>query len=170
VRTSGGYTGRLAAVAQQVPEVVVQAGIRRIAAGRLAGLTLLLVVTTAAAAEWETVGTDADGNVYSVDVSRMSRDEGAVSIVVRTEYATPRRIDGAETDVFVALDQMVVDCGKVSFAVQSRTLIAADGTEIPRGSTARANLRFRAAAAGSMSETIVRFACGSAAGGKQERG
>ncbi len=142
----------------------MQAGIRRIAVGRMAALTLLVFVTTAAAAEWENVGTDADGNVYS------SRDEGAVSIVVRTEYATPRRIDGAETDVFVALDQMVVDCGKVSFAVQSRTLVAADGTEIPRGSTARANLRFRAAAAGSMSETIVRFACGSAAGGKQERG
>jgi len=148
----------------------VQAGFRRIAAGRMAGLTLLIFVATAAAAEWENVGTDADGNVYSVDVSRMPRDAGTVSIVVRTEYATPRRIDGAETDVFVALDQMVVDCGKVSFAVQSRTLVAADGTEMPRGSTARANLRFRAAAAGSMSETIVRFACRSAAGGEEKGG
>ncbi len=148
----------------------MQAGIRRIAAGRLAGLTLLLFVTTAAAAEWEAVGTDADGNVYSVDASRISRDEGTVSIVVRTEYATPRRVDAVEADVFVALDQMVVDCGKVSFAVQSRTLVAADGTEIPRGSTARANLRFRVAASGSMSESIVRFACRSAAGGKEKGG
>ena len=148
----------------------MQAGIRRIAVGRMAALTLLVFVTTAAAAEWENAGTDADGNVYSVDVSRMSRDAGTVSIVVRTEYATPRRIDGAETDVFVALDQMVVDCGKVSFAVQSRTVVAADGTEIPRGSTARANLRFRVAASGSMSESIVRFACRSAAGGKEKGG
>jgi hypothetical protein len=133
----------------------------------MAGLVLVLFAASAAAAEWETVGTDADGNVYSVDVSRIARDAGTVSIAVRTEYAKPRRIDAVEADVFVALDQMVVDCGKVSFAVQSRTVVAADGTEIPRGSTARANLRFRVAASGSMSESIVRFACGPAAGGRK---
>ena len=125
------------------------------------------LATTAAAAEWETIGTDTDGSVYSVDVSRVARDEGTVSIVVRTEYARPRRIDAVDADVFVALDHMVVDCGKASFAVQSRTLVAADGTEIPRGATARANLRFRVAAPGSMSESIVRFACRPAAGGKE---
>ena len=37
-----------------------------------------------------------------------------------------------------------------------------------RGSTARANLRFRAAAAGSMSESIVRFACRPAADGNKK--
>jgi hypothetical protein len=139
-------------------------------AGWVAGLILALFATTAAAAEWETIGTDADGNLYSVDVSRMARDEGTVSILVRTEYARPRRIDAVVADVFVALDHMVVDCGKSSFAVQSRTLVAADGTEIPRGSTARANLRFRVAAPGSMSESIVRFACRPAAGGKEKGG
>ena len=130
------------------------------------GLMLALLVTTAAAVEWETVGTDADGNVYSVDISRMARDQGTVSMVVRTEYAKPRRIDAADADLFAALDHMVIDCGKSSFAVQSRTLVAADGTEIPRGSTARADLRFRTAAPGSMSESIVRFACRPAGGGK----
>jgi hypothetical protein len=154
----------------QVSEVVVQAGVHSQRAGWLAGLMVALVVTRAAAAEWETVGSDADGGVYSVDVSRIVRDEGTVSIVVRTEYAKPRRIDGLEADIFVALDHMVVDCGKASFAVQSRTLVAADGTEIPRGSTARANLRLRVAAPGSMSESIVRFACGRAAGGREKSG
>jgi len=144
----------------------VEAGIRRTGTRRVAGLLLALFSATVAAAEWETIGTDADGNSYSVDVSRMARDQGTVSIVVRTEYAKPRRIDAVEADVFVALDHMVVDCGKSSFAVQSRTLVAADGTEIPRGSTERANLRFRVAAPGSMSESIVRFACKPAAGGK----
>jgi hypothetical protein len=48
--------------------------------------------------------------------------------------------------------------------------VAADGTEIPRGSTARANLRFRIAASGSMSESIVRFACRSVAGEKEKGG
>ena len=136
----------------------------------MAGLILALFATAAAAAEWETIGTDTDGSVYSVDISRMARDQGTVSIVVRTEYAKPRRIDAVEADVFVALDDMVVDCSKSTFAVQSRTLVAADGTEIPRGSTARANLRFRAAAPGSMSESIVRFACRAAAGGKEKGG
>jgi len=145
----------------------VQEGVRRQGAGWVAGLMLAFVVTPAAAADWETIGTDADGSVYAVDVSRIARDEGTVSIVVRTEYAKPRRIDALEADVFVALDNMVVDCGKASFAVMSRTLVAADGSEIPRGSTARANLRFRAAAAGSMSESIVRFACRPAADGNR---
>jgi hypothetical protein len=153
----------------QVLEGVVQAGIMRRGAGWVAGLVLSLFVTTAAAVEWKTVGTDADGNVYSADVSRMARDEGTVSVVVRTEYARPRRIDAADADVFAALDHMVIDCGKASFAVQSRTLVAADGTEIPRGSTARAELRFRVAAAGSISETIVRFAC-RPAGGSEAKG
>jgi hypothetical protein len=145
----------------------VEEGIRRKGAGRVAGLLLALLATAAAAAEWETIGTDTDGSVYSVDASRVARDEGTVSIVVRTEYARPRRIDSVDADVFVALDHMVVDCGKASFAVQSRTLVAADGTEIPRGATARADLRFRVAAPGSMSESIVRFACRPAAGGKE---
>jgi hypothetical protein len=136
----------------------------------VAGLVLALFATTAAAAEWEPIGTDADGSVYSVDVSRMARDAGMVGIVVRTEYARPRRIEAVEADVFVALDHMVIDCGKASFAVQSRTLVAADGTEIPRGSTARADLRFRVAAPGSMSDSIVRFACRPAAGGKVNGG
>ena len=145
----------------------MEAEIRRTGTLRVAGLLLALFSATVAAAEWETIGTDADGNSYSVDVSRMARDQGTVSIVVRTEYAKPRRIDAVEADVFVALDHMVVDCGKSSFAVQSRTLVAADGTEIPRGSTERANLRFRVAAPGSMSESIVRFACKPAAAGKE---
>jgi len=144
----------------------VEAGIRRTGTRRVAGLLLVLFAATVAAAEWETIGTDADGNSYSADVSRMARDQGTVSIVVRTEYAKPRRIDAVDADVFVALDYMVVDCGKSSFAVQSRTLVAADGTEIPRGSTERANLRLRVAAQGSMSESIVRFACKPGAGGK----
>jgi len=148
----------------------MRAGIRCNGARRVAGLILALVVATAAAAEWEAIGTDADGSMYSVDVARMSRDEGTVSIVVRAEYATPRRMEAVEADIFAALDHMVVDCGKASFAVQSRTLVAADGTEIPRGSTARSNLRFRAAAPGSMSESIVRFACGAAAGGGKKGG
>ena len=145
----------------------MEVGIRRKGAGWVAGLMLAFSATAAAAAEWETIGTDTDGSVYSVDVSRVARDEGTVSIVVRTEYAKPRRIDAVDADVFVALDHMVVDCGKASFAVQSRTLVAADGTEIPRGATARANLRFRVAAPGSMSESIVRFACRPAAGGRE---
>ena len=144
----------------------MEAEIRRTGTLRVAGLLLALFAATAAAAEWETIGTDDDGNSYSVDVSRMARDQGMVSIVVRTEYAKPRRIDAVEADVFVALDHMVVDCGKSSLAVQSRTVVAADGTEIPRGSTERASLRFRVAAPGSMSESIVRFACKPAAGGK----
>lgn len=107
----------------------------------------------------ERVGTDADGNVYTVDVARLSKDGSVVATDVRTEYAQPRKIDGVDTPAFAALDRMLVDCAKASFAVQSRTLVLADGTEVPRGVTPRAEVRFRAAAPGSMSESIVRFVC-----------
>ena len=105
------------------------------------------------------VGTDADGNVYTVDVERLSKDGSVVAADVRTEYAQPRKIEGVDTPAFAALDRMLVDCAQGSFAVQSRTLVLADGTEVPRGVTPRAEVRFRPAAAGSMSESIVRFVC-----------
>jgi hypothetical protein len=120
---------------------------------------LLGIFATAQAADSDRVGTDGDGNVYTVDVARLSRDGSIVSADVRTEYAQPRKIDGVDTPAFAALDRMIVDCAQGSFAVQSRTLVLADGTEVPRGVTPRAEVRFRPAAAGSMSEAIVRFVC-----------
>jgi hypothetical protein len=113
----------------------------------------------AQSADSERVGTDADGNVYTVDVARLSKDGSVVAADVRTEYAQPRQIEGVDTPAFAALDRMLVDCARASFAVQSRTLVLADGTEVPRGVTPRAEVRFRPAAAGSMSEAIVRFVC-----------
>jgi len=118
----------------------------------------------AVAADWEPVGTDADGNRYSVDASRIVRDAGIASVLVRAEYAKPRRVDAVEQAVFASLDRMVIDCGHATFAIESRSFVAADGTEIPRGATPRAELRYRAAAAGSMSETIVRHVCKGASG------
>jgi hypothetical protein len=132
------------------------------------GSGLALCAVWAVAADWQPVGMDTDGNSYSVDASRTIRDGSVVRVQVRTEYAKPRRNDVVGKDVFVALDRMAVDCGTSAFAIESRTYVAADGTEIPRGSTAREELHFRAAAAGSMSEAIVRFVCkraGSPTGG-----
>ena len=120
---------------------------------------LAMCVSAAVAADWERVGTDGDDNTYALDTSRMSRDGNFVGVTVRTEYAKPRKIEGLDRDVFVALDRMVVDCVAGSFAVESRTFVTADGTEVPRGITPRADLRFRPAAAGSMSESIVKSAC-----------
>lgn len=113
----------------------------------------------AVAADWEPVGTDADDNRYSVDASRIVRDAGIAIVPVRTEYAKPRRVDAVEQTVFATLDRMSIDCRHATFAIESRSFVAADGTEIPRGATPRAQLRYRAAAAGSMSEAIVRHVC-----------
>lgn len=128
-----------------------------------------LCATVAFAAEWEPVGTDGDDNTYAVDASRMTRDGNLVGARVRTEYAKPRKIEGLDRDVFVALDRMVVDCVAGTFAIESRTFVTADGTEVPRGITPRADLRLRTAAAGSMSESIVKFVC-KAAGVAPARG
>jgi hypothetical protein len=127
-----------------------------------AGAGLLLSVTAAVAADWQRVGTDDEENTYAVDASRLSRDGDTVGVLVRTEYAKPRRVEGLDKDIFVALDRMVVHCAVATFAIESRTFVLADGTEVPRGITPKAELRQRPAAAGSMSESIVRFACKSA--------
>ena len=105
------------------------------------------------------VGSDGDGNVYTVDAARLTKDGSVVGADVRTEYAQPRRVEGVDAPVFAARDRMLVDCSQALFAVQSRTLVLADGTEVPRGVTPRAEVRFRAAAPGSMSESIVKFVC-----------
>jgi hypothetical protein len=120
---------------------------------------LLASPVTAGAADWERVGTDADDNNYAVDTSRLVRDGSIVGASVRTEYAKPRPVEGVDAAVFVSLDRMLVDCSKASFGIESRTFVLADGTEVPRGITPRAEIRFRTAAAGSMSEAIVRFVC-----------
>jgi hypothetical protein len=117
------------------------------------------LAAVALAADWEFVGADEEGNRYSVDLPHAGRDGSVIRVQVRTEYAKPRRVASAGKDVFVALDRMAVDCAEGSFAVEARTYVAADGTDIPRGALAREDLRFRPAAAGSMSETIVRFVC-----------
>ena len=123
-------------------------------------LAVLFALPGAAfAADWERIGTDADDNTYAVDTSRFARDGNVVGANVRTEYAKPRPVEGVDAAVFVALDRMLVDCANASFAIESRTFVLADGTEVPRGITPRAEMRFRTAAAGSMSEAIVRFVC-----------
>jgi hypothetical protein len=122
-------------------------------------VALALCAMAAAAADWEPVGTDGDDNTYALDSSRISRDGDVVGVTVRTEYAKPRKVEGLDRSVFVALDRMVVDCAAGTFAVESRTFVTADGAEVPRGITPRADLRFRPAAAGSMSESILKSAC-----------
>ena len=85
---------------------------RRLACAVLITLPLA-VCSTARAQEWVRIGTDADGNSYSIDTSRVVHDGSIVSVRVRTEYARPRKVEAADVDVFAALDYMVIDCGKV---------------------------------------------------------
>jgi hypothetical protein len=115
------------------------------------------------AADWQSVGTDADGNRYSVDAAGTTRDGDLVRVQVRTEYVEPRDDPASGKSIFVALDSMVVDCAKASFAIEYREYVAADGSLIPVFATPRENLDLRAAAEGSMSEAIVRSVCRSAA-------
>lgn len=140
-------------------DVTMRTKISKLRARGWTPASLVLVALGAHASDWTPVGTDDEGNTYSVDASRAVRDGSLVRVQVRTEYARPRHNEAAGKDVFVALDRMSVDCSKGTFAVESRTYVAADGTEIPRGSTPREDLRFRPAAAGSMSEAIVQFVC-----------
>lgn len=127
------------------------------------GLLLLLAAAGAAgASDFTPVGTDAAGNTYTADLNRPVRDEGLLIVTVRTEYAEPRRIASADKPVFTSIDQLAVDCAAGTFAVMARRYVANDGTAIPGWVKSKAELKFRPAAAGSMSESLVRAVCSAA--------
>lgn len=132
---------------------------------RPAPIGLLLLLATARAVggpDFTPVGTDATGNKYAADLERAVRDNGLLLVTVRTEYAEPRRIASADKPVFTAIDQMAVDCAAGTFAVMARRYVANDGTAIPGWVKPKAELTFKPAAAGSMSELLVQAICGAA--------
>jgi len=123
-----------------------------------------LAATAVLAADWAEIATDADGNRYSIDRQSIVREGATVKGLVRAEYAAPRVDQASGKSFFAALDRMIVDCDAASFALQSRTYVAADGTEVPALASTREDLKLRPAAAGSLSETIVRNLCRAARG------
>jgi hypothetical protein len=113
----------------------------------------------ARAADWQLIAVDDDANRYSVDAARIIREGQLVKAFVRTEYASPRDDEASGTRVFAAVDRLQVRCDEGSFALESRSYVAADGEEIPVLASDREALEFRAAAPGSMSAAIVQRLC-----------
>lgn len=127
---------------------------RLLAVGILAGCA-----ASAIAADWQEIGTDDAGNRYSLDADRMIREASLVKAFVRTEYATPRDGEDGGAPIFAAVDRLQVRCDEGTFALESRSYVTADGTEVPALASAREELNFRPAAEGSMSAAIVRRMC-----------
>jgi hypothetical protein len=136
---------------------------RSVAAGISGRLLVSAVLAGYAAAalpaDWQEIGTDDDGNRYSLDADRMVRESGLVKAFVRTEYATPRENEDGGAAIFAAVDRLQVRCDAGTFALESRSYVTADGTEVPALASAREELTFRPAAEGSMSAAIVRRLC-----------
>lgn len=126
---------------------------------RLPALFLFLTATTASAADWQDIAADTAGNRYVFDRQSVVHEGSTVRAVVRAEYATPRTDKPTGKRVYGSLDRMVVDCAASSFALQARTLLAEDGTEIPTVSTADPQLKLRAAQPNSISADIVHALC-----------
>jgi hypothetical protein len=113
----------------------------------------------ASAADWQQIAVDDAANRYSVDADRIIRDGPLVKAFVRTEYATPREDETSGLAIFASVDRLQVRCDEGSFALESRSYVAADGEEIPVIASDREALKFRPAAVGSMSATIVQRLC-----------
>jgi len=126
-----------------------------IAIAALAGV----VSVSARAADWQPIADDDDANRYSVDAARIIREGSLVKAFVRTEYATPREDETTGTLIYAAVDRLQVRCEDGSFALESRNYVAADGEEMPVVASEREALKFRPAAAGSMSAAIVQRLC-----------
>jgi hypothetical protein len=113
----------------------------------------------ASAADWQQIAVDDAANRYSVDADRIIRDGPLVKAFVRTEYATPREDETSGLAIFASVDRLQVRCDEGSFALESRSYVAADGEEIPVIASDREALKFRPTAIGSMSATIVQRLC-----------
>jgi len=114
---------------------------------------------SASAADWQQIAVDDAANRYSVDADRIIRDGPLVKAFVRTEYATPREDETSGLPIFASVDRLQVRCDEGSFALESRSYVAADGEEIPVVASDREALKFRPAAEGSMSAAIVQRLC-----------
>lgn len=124
----------------------------------IAALTGVLSAS-ASAADWQPIADDDDANRYSVDAARIIREGPLVKAFVRTEYAVPREDEATGALIFAAVDRLQVRCDEGSFALESRSYVAADGEELPVVASDREALKFRPAAAGSMSAAIVQRLC-----------
>ena len=125
-----------------------------------AAVLLCTLGSAASASDWTVLDVDAERNRYSVDQASVRREGQRVTARVRTEYARPREDGAIAGAVYAVVDTLVFDCGTASFALASRSLVAADLAETQTIANAREDLRFRRAAAGSMSERILRHVCG----------
>ena len=122
-------------------------------------IVAVVAAPAASAADWTEFAADANGNRYSLDRQSVVREGPIAKGVVRAEYAEPRSDPTTGKGVFAAIDRMIVDCEAASFALQSRTYVLADGKEIPALASSREDREMRPAAAGSISESIVRVLC-----------
>jgi len=118
-----------------------------------------LLSASASAADWQQIAVDDAANRYSVDADRIIREGPLVKAFVRTEYATPREDETSGLPIFASVDRLQVRCDEGSFALESRSYVAADGEEIPVVASDREALKFRPAAEGSMSAAIVQRLC-----------
>jgi len=129
---------------------------------RSAILALLLVSMAALPAfaeDWREIAVDDASDRYLVDGDRISRQGGLIKAYVRTEYAQPRERADVGKPIFAAIDRLAVRCTDRSFALESRSVVTADGAEILVVVSDRDDLEFRPALAGSPSAAIVRHLC-----------
>jgi hypothetical protein len=126
----------------------------------------MLASPVAVSADWQDIAADTAGNRYVFDRQSVVHEGPIVRATVRAEYAKPRTDKATGKSVYASLDRMVVDCAASSFALQARTLLADDGTEIPSVSTAEQQLKLRAAVPDSISSDIVHALCESSRTGR----
>jgi hypothetical protein len=123
-------------------------------------LLMVLPFQVAHAADWQEFAADTAGNRYSIDQHSIVREGATVKGVVRAEYASPRIDPTTDKGIFSALDRVVVNCETAGFALQARSYVLADGKEVTALASTLEELTLRPAAAGSISESIVRSLCG----------
>lgn len=130
---------------------------------RLSGIVGLIFAVTASdhvsSADWRQIAVDGDDNRYSVDAGLIRTQGTRIKAVVRADYTRPRTIEGIDAPVYAAVDRLVVDCDALSFALEYRAYVSAQGEEIPAVAHDRDALQFRAAPPGSMAATLVSYLC-----------
>jgi hypothetical protein len=122
-------------------------------------VALSFVSPLAAAAEWVSLGVDAEGNLWFVDKASIIRQQGIVRAWKKIEFKRSRPYPPNGQPIALALFLDVTDCPRRLVGVKASKLLRADGTVITAHEDAEANIQWQSVAPDTIVEKSMKFVC-----------
>jgi hypothetical protein len=113
--------------------------------------------TAAAAADWQPVGENANGNRIFVDRKSVKAGAGVTDVTYRTELKTPLDMpNGAVTSL---RSKMKVSCGDMTAAGVEVVLFQDEAKDVAFARSKAAKIKYVKEPAGSSADLVIRYVC-----------